>query len=453
MSRTRLLGLLTAAAFIAIAVIVLTTRSGGGPAQADAPHPGLDFSIGADVNADGVDDCDTSGGPAECQADSGSFQLTVRLRELGGLSNYKGIRMVMDPVGVYFKRSPTVLWPDCDHTPSGFGEQPYLAFGCENLGSGTSSFVGPVGQVTMHCTDPEASVELVHGVDVYGTRVTDEAHQAHAEQGSETLTISCGATPTPFPTRTPTPTSTPCASTGCPPLNFAIGIDLNGDGTNDCGTGVPSVVGDGAPDAVPVEVTSTACSAAADAKLDVRVYLMDRGGIAYAGAGSHVYYSGLTSYGRGTTVWTCHTFDVAGSDATFEYAASIIRFAPPCAVPQANVGLMNKFSFTCTQGGEISLGHAPGETEISDGDGYSHTEAGPDILTINCGARSAALPGDSDCNGSVNSIDAALILQNTAGLLANIPCADGADANSDGTINAIDAALVLQVSAGLLDEL
>ncbi len=58
--------------------------------------------------------------------------------------------------------------------------------------------------------------------------------------------------------------------------------------------------------------------------------------------------------------------------------------------------------------------------------------------------------GDVNCNGNVDSIDAALVLQLTAGLVGSLSCEENADANEDGTTNAIDAALILQLSAGLL---
>ncbi|MEX2159500.1 MAG: pre-peptidase C-terminal domain-containing protein [Dehalococcoidia bacterium] len=61
--------------------------------------------------------------------------------------------------------------------------------------------------------------------------------------------------------------------------------------------------------------------------------------------------------------------------------------------------------------------------------------------------------GDASCDGHINSIDAALVLQNSAGLLQNIPCANQADVNDDGVKNSLDAALILQYSAGLLNHL
>ncbi len=58
--------------------------------------------------------------------------------------------------------------------------------------------------------------------------------------------------------------------------------------------------------------------------------------------------------------------------------------------------------------------------------------------------------GDVDGDGTVSSIDAALVLQYGAGLLGSLPCQSSADVNGDGHIDAIDAVLILQFSAGLL---
>ena len=58
-------------------------------------------------------------------------------------------------------------------------------------------------------------------------------------------------------------------------------------------------------------------------------------------------------------------------------------------------------------------------------------------------------PGDVDCSLEVNSIDAALVLQYTAGLLERLDCQFLADVNFDGTIDSRDALIILQVVAGL----
>jgi hypothetical protein len=63
------------------------------------------------------------------------------------------------------------------------------------------------------------------------------------------------------------------------------------------------------------------------------------------------------------------------------------------------------------------------------------------------------LPGDVNCDGRVNAIDAAYVLQYSAGLISGLPCQTKADVNQDGHINSIDAALILQYGAALLGHL
>ena len=63
------------------------------------------------------------------------------------------------------------------------------------------------------------------------------------------------------------------------------------------------------------------------------------------------------------------------------------------------------------------------------------------------------LYGDASCDGTVNSIDAAVILQHSAGLLATLNCPANADVNRDGVVNSLDASLVLQYAAGLVKDL
>ena len=60
------------------------------------------------------------------------------------------------------------------------------------------------------------------------------------------------------------------------------------------------------------------------------------------------------------------------------------------------------------------------------------------------------LSGDVNCNGSVNSIDAALVLQFIAGLVPSLNCQADADVNENGDVNSIDAAILLQFIAGLI---
>jgi hypothetical protein len=63
------------------------------------------------------------------------------------------------------------------------------------------------------------------------------------------------------------------------------------------------------------------------------------------------------------------------------------------------------------------------------------------------------LPGDANCDHSVNSIDAAVVLQYVAGLVGTLPCVGLADANHNGSVNSIDSAVILQFVAGLIAHL
>lgn len=62
-------------------------------------------------------------------------------------------------------------------------------------------------------------------------------------------------------------------------------------------------------------------------------------------------------------------------------------------------------------------------------------------------------PGDVNCSTSVDAIDAALVLQYTAGLISSLPCMGSGNVNADGVVDAVDAALILQYVAGLIPEL
>jgi hypothetical protein len=55
-----------------------------------------------------------------------------------------------------------------------------------------------------------------------------------------------------------------------------------------------------------------------------------------------------------------------------------------------------------------------------------------------------------NCGRTVDSVDAALMLQLVASFLQDLACQQNGDVNGDGRIDAIDAALVLQFVAGFL---
>ena len=64
----------------------------------------------------------------------------------------------------------------------------------------------------------------------------------------------------------------------------------------------------------------------------------------------------------------------------------------------------------------------------------------------------ATPPGDANCDSTVNSIDAVLVLQLDAALIQSLPCEGSADVSGDGEIDARDAAVILQIEAGLCCE-
>ncbi len=87
----------------------------------------------------------------------------------------------------------------------------------------------------------------------------------------------------------------------------------------------------------------------------------------------------------------------------------------------------------------------------TDGDGFSDSDEifiyGSDPLRAE---RLGDRLGDVNCDGSVSSIDAALILQLTAGVVSFLSCGEFGDVNGDGNMTSIDAAIILQFTAGLI---
>jgi len=63
------------------------------------------------------------------------------------------------------------------------------------------------------------------------------------------------------------------------------------------------------------------------------------------------------------------------------------------------------------------------------------------------------LSGDVDCDNTVDTIDAALVLQYDAGFLAALDCQPAGDINGDAQVNSIDATFILQYAASLIDRL
>jgi Tol biopolymer transport system component len=103
---------------------------------------------------------------------------------------------------------------------------------------------------------------------------------------------------------------------------------------------------------------------------------------------------------------------------------------------------------------EGTLGHTP-EVYVmnADGSGQTNLTNNPAIDVDPDWQPFFPRPGDVNCGGDINSIDAVLVLQLSAGLVAALACDQNADVNGDGSIDSRDAALILQYAAGLLHSL
>lgn len=128
-----------------------------------------------------------------------------------------------------------------------------------------------------------------------------------------------------------------------------------------------------------------------------------------------------------------------------------------CDIGAFEVGALPTPTPTATNTPEATPTPPPADTPTStptaEADTPTSTQPPPTATRTRTPTPQPGDVGDASCDGNVNSIDAALILQSGAGLLQAIPCEEEADTNQDGTINSIDAALILQYSAGLLDQL
>ena len=131
----------------------------------------------------------------------------------------------------------------------------------------------------------------------------------------------------------------------------------------------------------------------------------------------------------------CNTFAPSPAGPTGDGLLATVTLSTSCA--GSSIVTFSKMNLGDPLAGDIQAGISGGNATVTGGEPCS----------------GGGLVGDANCNDTVNAIDAAIILQHDAGLLATIPCADLADVNGSGEANALDALLVLQYDAGLLDQL
>lgn len=257
------------------------------------------------------------------------------------------------------------------------------------------------------------------------------------------LTINCGAqSETPIGTPTPpneTPTATPIHSDG------TLGVDVTSGGV--C-------------DSPPDQATTCTVPLGGMFTLSVSVLELPAKGATtgYIAFETHVHFGGMT-YEPTTD---------PNSEIIWPDLASSLRFtdsSSPFVVHDAFTSTGPPYPVSTFQGAIVELAFRCSATQsqqaIDVDGGFVRPEgtlAAPAILnsplTIHCGGTpgAAAPVGDVDCSGSVDAVDAALILQKIAGI-GGVPCAVSADANVDGYLDVIDAALILQFDAALIPRL
>jgi len=243
-------------------------------------------------------------------------------------------------------------------------------------------------------------------------------------------------------------------------LDFSIGVDTNGDTTPDCNT-------TGGP--------TTCTVASAGGVFTLQVFLNALGGIAgYLGFDIRVNTAGVTvDQSNGAPIVSAQSWPQCTFQAVAPFNTAYVMFG--CAsfnVMSTYTGVIGTVELTCTQTGTLTLAHGGSNTRLIENptahaEGQGTTEA----LDINCASTPTATltgtqtptrtptptatprprNGDANKDGRTNAIDAALVLQYSAGLLPSIN--PSSDVNGDGTTNAIDAAVILQYAAGLVSHL
>jgi sugar lactone lactonase YvrE len=202
----RLRRVLITGAGLALLVLVATSPwlAGSGPSTlADAPHAGLDFAIGIDVNGDSTDDCNTTNGPAACTVPTNvSFTVKFYLYSLpSGVSAYVGYqaRLTYGASLISLNNASLSSWPSCVLPVTSYpaGE---VVFACV---SGvippfpTSTYTGVLATTGFSCpaSPSSGSIDVVHGItNSFDTQIYEgDTPIIHAEGDpvSETLTIDC----------------------------------------------------------------------------------------------------------------------------------------------------------------------------------------------------------------------------------------------------------------------
>jgi hypothetical protein len=180
-------------------------------ASAHEPHPGLNFSI----SVDGVRDCNTRHGDANCAIPPGeTFIVKAHLDALpDDIPSYGGFDILLIYEGVTpLQDADTSVWPDCVFPATyyaldfaTFEERPdIVAFGCA-IGvppAGPATYAGTIGKNSFVC-HRSGRITLLHN-GISATALVEPSasglgKHSEGQDSRETLNITCSDV---LPTRT-----------------------------------------------------------------------------------------------------------------------------------------------------------------------------------------------------------------------------------------------------------
>jgi hypothetical protein len=230
---------------------------------------------------------------------------------------------------------------------------------------------------------------------------------------------------------------------------------------------------------------------------------MGAGATGYSAFSVTLNYTGVTSKDNPSTAsWPSCVFATSAGQGTglFINAACARGVAP--APYSTYLGKVFTNDFNCTANGTITMAHSTSQTKVI-ADNANHTDGGPDVLNITCGAGgptntppagtptntpsgptptntpigptstvtptrtpapATATPthapptptrmpggrGDVNGDGRVDATDSLWVLWQEAGIVAHVPLPENADANQDGHVNSIDALFILWMASGAI---
>jgi hypothetical protein len=102
---------------------------------------------------------------------------------------------------------------------------------------------------------------------------------------------------------------------------------------------------------------------------------------AYDALGVTVAYTGVASKDNPDMVWPQCVLEAVGAIPPFVYSGCAIGISAP---PSTFTGTVFTASFNCVGDGTLSLTHGPADTLLIGANGKTNTEAGPDVLNIDC---------------------------------------------------------------------